>query len=242
MTTLAVAYIRASKEEQKLTLEGQRQALESYAAANDFRIAAVFVDADVCSVTPIEERPGLMGALGALGPKNATGAPRALLVVRRDRLARDVMLSCLIDRAVRARGGGVVSVAGEGNGEGPADEFMRTVIDGAAQYERALIRARTKAALQVRRSQGRSTGPVPYGYLRLEDGRLEPHPGELSQIALARSLAAQGVSQRDIARRLGPRRDGRPFQQGQVWRLLRPSMREAEAAPAGAAALTPTSD
>jgi len=41
----------------------------------------------------------------------------------------------------------VVSASGEGNGDSPADAFIRTVIDGAAQYEHGLIRARTCAAL-----------------------------------------------------------------------------------------------
>jgi DNA invertase Pin-like site-specific DNA recombinase len=33
------------------------------------------------------------------------------------------------------------------------------------EYERALIRARTRAALQAKRARGERVGAVPYGYL-----------------------------------------------------------------------------
>jgi hypothetical protein len=36
----------------------------------------------------------------------------------------------------------LVSAAGEGNGDSPADAFLRVVLDGAAQYEHALIAGR----------------------------------------------------------------------------------------------------
>ena len=45
-----------------------------------------------------------------------------------------------------------VSASGEGNGDSPADAFIRTVIDGAAQYEDGLMRARTCVALAAKRA------------------------------------------------------------------------------------------
>ena len=64
----------------------------------------------------------------------------------------------------RARGARLVSATGEGNGDSPADAFLRTVIDGAAQYERGLVRARTRAALAVKAGASRARGS---GSLRL---------------------------------------------------------------------------
>src|SRR5207253_1974262 len=84
----------------------------------------------------------------------------AIVVAKRDRIARDVVLSAMIERAA---GVPVVSASGEGNGTSPADAFMRTVIDGAAQYERGLIRARTKAALAAKAARGERVGGVPFG-------------------------------------------------------------------------------
>ena len=67
-------------------------------------------------------------------------------------------IAATIERAVAHGGGRVVCADGVGNGETSADAFMRTIIDAAAAYERALIRARTRAALGVKKSRGESTG------------------------------------------------------------------------------------
>jgi len=92
------------------------------------------VDHGVCSVTPIEERPALCAALASL-PEHGAGL---LVVAKRDRIARDVVLAAMVERAAAGNGAQVASAAGEGNDYTPADAFMRTVIDGASQYERGL--------------------------------------------------------------------------------------------------------
>src|SRR5580658_8137960 len=167
---LAVAYLRASKDEQKLGPEAQRAAIEAWAAREGVQVAAWHVDQGVCSVTPIEGRPGLVAALASLREHGAG----VLVVAKRDRIARDVVLTAMVERATRASGAVVVSAAGEGNGSTPADGFMRTVIDGAAEYERALIRARTRAALAAKSAKGERVGTVPFGYRLDVDGvRLE---------------------------------------------------------------------
>jgi DNA invertase Pin-like site-specific DNA recombinase len=95
-----------------------------------------------------------------------------LVVAKRDRIARDVVLTAGVERAAARAGALVVSAAGEGNGTAPADAFMRTVIDGAASYERALIRVRTTSALAVVSARGQKPGgSVPYGYTLAADGR-----------------------------------------------------------------------
>src|SRR5208283_2155434 len=124
------------------------------------------VDQGVCSVTPIDGRPGLVAALAALREHGAG----VLVVAKRDRIARDVVLTAGVERAAAQSGAAVVSAAGEGNGDAPADAFMRTVIDGAAAYERALIRARTKAALAAKTAKGERAGEIPYGYRLAADG------------------------------------------------------------------------
>ncbi len=127
-------------------------------------MVAWHVDQGVCSVTPIEGRPALGAALASLREYGAG----ILVCAKRDRLSRDVVLTAMVERAVQACGARVVSAAGEGNGDTPADGFMRTVVDGAAQYERALIRARTReAALAAKSARGERVGPgAPYGFAR----------------------------------------------------------------------------
>jgi DNA invertase Pin-like site-specific DNA recombinase len=216
---VAVAYIRVSKDEQKLGPEAQRSAIEAWAAREGVQVATWHVDQGVCSVTPIDERPALVAALGSLR-EHAAGV---LVVAKRDRIARDVVLTAGVERAAAQSGAAVVSAAGEGNGDTPADAFMRTVIDGAAAYERGLIRARTKAALAAKAARGECVGQVPYGFRR-EGDRLVAIEDEQATILRARELAAEGCSQRAVAAVLAAEgrvsRAGNVFAAAQVSRML----------------------
>ncbi|HEY4176583.1 MAG TPA: recombinase family protein [Kofleriaceae bacterium] len=192
---VAVAYLRASTEDQRLGPEAQRAAIASWAARNSVTVVAWFTDAGVSGGADLADRPGLVAALHALRVHRAG----VLAVAKRDRIARDVVVAGLIDRAVTANGAQVVSADGCGNGDGAADAFMRTILDGAAQYERALIRQRTRAALAAKRAKGERAGGVPFGYRLASDGtRLEPEPEEQAVIARVRELRASGVSLRRI--------------------------------------------
>ena len=102
---------------------------------------------------------------------------------------------------------------------------MRTVIDGAAAYERGLIRARTKAALGVKKARGERIGELPYGYRLAADGvRLEANDMEQSVLVAVGELRAAGLSQRAIVAELAARglmsRASAPFQKTQVARML----------------------
>ena len=219
---VAVAYIRVSKDDQKLGPEAQRAAVEAWAVREGVSVASWHVDQGVCSVIPIDQRPALVAALAALREHGAG----VLVVAKRDRIARDVVLSAGVERAAERAGARLVSAAGEGNGSTPADGFMRTVIDGAAAYERALIRARTTAALAVIRARGQKTGGgVPYGFRLDVDGRtLVAIEAEQVTIQRARELAAEGRSLRAVAAALAVdgymSRTGRPFAASQVARML----------------------
>jgi DNA invertase Pin-like site-specific DNA recombinase len=103
---------------------------------------------------------------------------------------------------------------------------MRGVIDSAGRYERALIRARTTAALAVIRARGHKTGgSVPYDHRLDADGRsLVAVESEQAVIARARALAGEGRSLRAVAAQLTleghTSRKGLPFFAAQVGRML----------------------
>lgn len=103
---------------------------------------------------------------------------------------------------------------------------MRTVIDGAAAYERDLIKARTKAALAAKRAKGERIGGVPYGFTLAPNGRqLVEDPEEQATIMRAKQLTLTGLSLRGIARLLAAEgrynRHGCRFDAVQIMRLLR---------------------
>ena len=76
---------------------------------------------------------------------------------------------------------------------------MRHLIDCFAAYERALIGARTKAALRVKKARGQRVGAIPLGYRLSGDGTmLEPDPREQKAIALVHELRGEGLSLREI--------------------------------------------
>ena len=161
----------------------------------------------------------------------------ALVVAKRDRLARDVVLAAMIEQLAARQGARVISAAGEGTDgdeHDPSAQLMRRLVDAFAEYERALIRARTKAALGVKRRRHERVGTVPFGYTLAIDGvRLEPLASEQAVIARALALSASGLSTRAIATTLRADgiagRSGQALSQTQVSRLLRSASR-AEAA------------
>ena len=194
----AVGYIRVSTEEQHLGPEAQRAAIVAWAAREGVSVLSWHTDAGVSGAAELDNRPALAAALGAL---RADGAG-LLVVAKRDRLARDCYVAAAIDRAVATAGARVVSADGTCNGNTPADDFMRTILDAAAQYERALIRGRTKAALAAKRAKGERTGTVPYGFTADAAGRLVECAAELAVIAQVRALRGAGMTFRGIVSEL----------------------------------------
>ena len=194
----AVGYIRVSTEEQHLGPEAQRAAILAWATREGVSVLSWHTDAGVSGAAELDNRPALAAALGAL----RADAAGLLVVAKRDRLARDCYVAAAIDRAVATAGARVVSADGTCNGDTPADAFMRTILDAAAQYERALIRGRTKAALAAKRAKGERTGTVPYGFTADTAGRLVECPAELAVIAQVRALRGAGMTFRAIVSEL----------------------------------------
>lgn len=191
----AVGYRRISKEhdDNGLGLTAQSHAIESEAKRLGLVMAATFTDNGVSGGAAIEKRVELLAAIQALR------AGDVLIVARRDRLARDVMLAGFCEKEVAKRGASIVSAAGEGNADDPASKLMRQIVDCFAEYERSLIRARTKAALAAKRARGeRVTRHPPYGF-RHVDGRLVKDRREQHGLKLMRELRDAGRSLRDVA-------------------------------------------
>jgi len=102
---------------------------------------------------------------------------------------------------------------------------MRQIIDAFAEYERALIRARTRAAMAAAKKRGQRVGWIPYGSQLASDGRsLLPNPDEQAILAEVRRLRLHGATMAGIAETLNQRgirtRHGRPWQRSAIQQLL----------------------
>jgi DNA invertase Pin-like site-specific DNA recombinase len=195
-----VGYVRVSTEDQRLSPGAQVEALEVWCATRKAELLAVHEDLGVSGATPLEGRPGLQAALDAVLEHGAG----VLLVVRRDRLARDVMVNAMVERLAQRAGAQVLSTDGAGNGEGAEQELMRCLVAAFAQYERALISTRTKVALGQKKKRGEKLGgALPYGQRLAADGvHLEVDPAEAPLVARAKELRAEGLTFKAIADRL----------------------------------------
>ncbi len=208
----AVAYLRVSTEDQNLGPEAQRSQIAAWAAREGIEVVAWHEDHGISGAKDVGERPGIAAALAALRELDAGW----LVVAKRDRLARDVVVAGTVDHLAGRAGARVVSADGVGNGESPADQFLRTILDGAAAFERAQIRGRTRAALEVKRMRGERAGTVPWGWQLSADRKtLEPCARERETTARAVALRAQGLSWGEIASALKREgyhtRGGAPF-------------------------------
>jgi DNA invertase Pin-like site-specific DNA recombinase len=210
----AIAYIRVSTDQQResgLGLEAQRAAVAESAIRLNLELAATFTDAGLSGTLGVEDRPGLADALNALRRGDV------LIIAKRDRIARDVFISVLIEREVAKKGARIVSAAGEGTDtDDPSAVFTRRILDAVGELERALTAARTRGALRAKRARGERAGTEPFGFRVNGDGRtLHPHADEQETLAVIHDCRNAGLSYRDTAAELTRRE--RPTRSGATW-------------------------
>lgn len=238
---IAIAYIRVSKNTQRLGPEAQRAMIEQWAEREGVTVAAWHEDRGLCGASDLGDRPGLTGAMTAL----TTHRAGVLVVAKRDRLGRDVGVTAMIELAVTRLGAAVVATSGEGAGSSPTEALIsRTMADLFSSIERTRIIERTRAALAVKRAKGERIGAIPFGMTlaaddshRLVEGEracpstctgclhLTPNPDEQTTIERCRHLHGEGLSVRAVASQLATEgivgRTGQPLSHTQVHRIVR---------------------
>ena len=147
-----------------------------------------------------------------------------------------MMTTAMIEAAVKRAGARIVSAAGEGTeSDDPASVLMRRIVDAFGEYERLLIKARTRAALRAKKARGERAGQVPYGSRLTGTGPLskkggmptglETDPAEAAAVALIVALRASRTSLRKIAVELEgrniPTKNGRPWKHSTVHDILK---------------------
>jgi DNA invertase Pin-like site-specific DNA recombinase len=143
------AYYRVSTQAQGksgLGLEAQRKAVADFAAREGFEIVGEHVEVETGKgADALDRRPVLAAALA-----EAKKAKSAVIVAKLDRLSRDVAFVA----GLMAKG--VPFLVAELGAD--ADPFMLHLFAALAEKERAMISARTKAALAAAKGRGGQTG------------------------------------------------------------------------------------
>jgi DNA invertase Pin-like site-specific DNA recombinase len=145
----AVSYVRVSTTKQGqsgLGLEAQQAAIDAFCAQHGYEIAARYSEVETGKGSDaLERRPQLAAALA-----HARKAKGPVIVAKLDRLGRDVhfIAGLMVNRVPF-----VVTELGV-----DTDPFMLHIYAALAQKERALISARTKAALKAAKARGVKLG------------------------------------------------------------------------------------
>lgn len=194
-----VIYLRVSTDQQResgLGIEAQRQMCLSYISkAGTPQSVLEYMDEGFSGSLALDKRPALLESISQLHKDDI------LLIAKRDRIGRDPIVNAMIERAVERKKARLVSASGDVNDSNdPSSILMKRMVDAFAEYERLIIGARTKAALQVKKKRNERIGYVPYGYKLCTDNvHVEIDEFEQKILSMIRQAREFGVSFRDIA-------------------------------------------
>ena len=222
-TVKAVSYLRVSG---KCQIEGdgfprQRDTIQHFARTAGFELVGEYRDEGVSGCKELDDREGLSELLARI----RSNGVRVVLVERADRVARSLIVGELIlnqfrelgVKVIAADSGTELTVDGD---DDPTRTLIRQVLGAVAQFEKAVIVSKLKAArLSKRRAEGKCEGRKPFGEREGEAEVLayirklyrKPRGGErLTYAAIADRLNAEGKSTRT----------GKPWAPGTVYAIL----------------------
>ena len=198
MTVRVAAYFRVSTSQQAdsgLGLEAQQAAVRAYTATAGFQVVSTHTDAGVSGAATLVKRPGLTAAINAV----LVGDADYIIAAKLDRVSRDPLCLLQIERMLAKKSSRVLSCAGEGTeDDSPSAILMRRIISAVAENERALIAARTTAALAAKKARGERLGGPRFGF-HVVDGKLALHPEKFQKLQMAVRMNENGEKQNFIA-------------------------------------------
>ena len=182
----SIGYARVSTEDQ--TLAAQLDALQAAGCGEVFEEFASGAN---------RSRPQLATALARLRRGDT------LVVARIDRLARSLSHLLAVVETLRAKGAHFRSLADPIDTAGPSGVLVLQMLGAVAEFERSLIRERTKAGLQAAKARGRVGG---------NPGLRRRDPAVLRKLATARRASRLAHLLPDLDRWLPLVRKLRPAQ------------------------------
>ncbi len=219
-----IGYIRVSTIDQEISVDFQRAQIVAFCAKDGLEYE-IYQDVGISGSKDIDKREGLFGALNALGKGDI------FLCYSLDRVARDYTLQITIERIIQGKKANLISVKGEGTGDenSPEKRLFKQMLALFAEFERELIRQRTKNALGQLKKNGKVYGPIPYGFKR-EGKELVPCADEQKTIDLILLLRDEPLSFDKIVNTLNfnkiKTRNGNKWQFKQVYNIIQNAGKE----------------
>lgn len=211
----AFAYLRVSGRGQ---IDGdgfprQLDIVQKYAAANGYEIVEVFREKGVSGTTDWEDRPAFAELMVALEENGV----KTVLIAQLDRLARKLTAQELIIADMLKHGFTLIS-AYEPDlcNDDPTRVLLRQFMGAVAQYERAMIAIKLRAARQRKKAEfGKCEGRHAFG----------EKPEEVSTLNQIKIWRAAGMTCEQIASDLNdlniPTRKGGPWLKATVAKIVR---------------------
>lgn len=194
----AIIYTRTSTQKQENGHIAQLEACQSWADDEGLEIKSVYRDF-ISGGAEIDQRSGFLGAIQDLNEGDV------LIAHKRDRIGRDVIINAVAENLIRERGATLKTLDVDSMEDTPESIFQRTLLDAVASFEKAKIRARTKAVLMSKRNRNLVCGNVSLGQQKFVDEnglkQLVTNDEEQSKIDLVRSWRAEGLTFREMQAR-----------------------------------------
>lgn len=145
MRTSSASNVGAGKDSEPR----QRKAIESYAKAAGFEIVDWFYDAAVKGADPVTERPGFSQMLLRI----AGNGVRTILCENPDRFARDLIVQLTGHDHLKALGVTLIPTSAPSyfTEETPTAVMVRQILGAVAQFDKATMIAKLKAARDRKR-------------------------------------------------------------------------------------------
>lgn len=203
MRRAAVGYVRVStigQAEHGLGLDIQKDAIAAYCRREHLQLVGFHEDAGVSGANGVTDRVGWPKLIDALEQRQF----EVVVILRLDRLARDLMLQENMLTNVLELGGELISIDEPDLCDGDPTRVMFRQIKGAvSQYEKAMIVARLRAGRRKKaRMGGYSGGWLPYGYTAEGSGRSAKPAVDLAEARIVQTVFeeyARGQTMRAIA-------------------------------------------
>jgi DNA invertase Pin-like site-specific DNA recombinase len=165
-------------------------------------LTSTYIDAGVSGSIPLSERPAGKNLVDNLCTQTEPICVIITKLCRGFRSASDCLNNVEmweqlnIGLHILNLGGQIVDTSS------PAGKFFITVMAGAAELERNMIRERCNEGRKIRKSQGRRLGEIPFGYTVDQDKVLVPDQRELKAVQRIRQLSVSKISYRKICKKL----------------------------------------